>query len=101
MPSFRVQFRGAKFGGAARFVPASQLADAEPGTKFDVEISQVCGILSSIEYFSEPANNQYTNVVAGDALFGLALRDIGALRPAIGAAVKFVVHDVTLWDEAI
>jgi hypothetical protein len=37
----------------------------------------------------------------GDAFFALALDEIEQLHPEIGDAVTFIVHGLSLWDEAI
>ena len=46
-----------------------------------------------------PCAHAYVQV--GDAEFFLALQDIGDLRPEIGTAVEFTVHDLSMWDDAL
>jgi hypothetical protein len=39
-PSFKVRFSSQTFGGTARLVPASGIADTKMGSEFEVEIAQ-------------------------------------------------------------
>lgn len=127
-PSFRVRFTSQTFGGTARLVPASELADVKTGSEFEVEIAQesvtgfgvteksggigvepllplgdfkVCGTVRDVWFPAEPVGNRITCVQVGDADFCLTLQDIGDLRPEIGATVEFIVHDLSMWDEAL
>jgi hypothetical protein len=127
-PSFRVRFSSQTFGGTARLVPASELADVKTDSEFEVEIAQesvtgfritemsgsigvepllplgdfkVRGTVRYVSFPSEPVGNRITYVQAGDADFCLALQDIGDSRPETGTTVEFIVHDLSLWDEAL
>jgi hypothetical protein len=127
-PSFKVRFSSQTFGGTARLVPASGIADAKIGTEFEVEIAQesvtgfrvsempatlgveplstpgdfkVRGTVRHVSFPSEPVGNRITYVQAGDAEFFLTLQDIGDLRPEMETTVEFIVHDLLMWDEAI
>lgn len=127
-PSYRVRFTSQTFSGTARLVPACVLADVTPGARYEVEIAQesvsgfrvadisanigveailppgdfkVRGIVRYVDFPSEPVGNRITAVQAGDAEFCLALKDIGELRPETGTAVEFIVHDLSMWDEAL
>ena len=127
-PSFKVRFSSNTFGGTARLVPASGFADAKPGDEFDVELAQesvsgfrvsevsrplgvepllplgdfkVRGTVRHVSFPSEPVGNRITDVHVGGAEFCLTLQDIGDLRPETGTTVEFVVHDLSMWDEAI
>lgn len=127
-PSFRVRFSSQTFSGTARLVPACDLADMKPGAEYEVEIAQesvtgfrvadisanmgiepllspgdfkVRGTVRYVDFPSEPVGNRITTVEVGDAEFCLALQDIGDLRPEIGTAVEFIVHDLSMWDEAL
>jgi len=109
-------------------VPASELADLKTGSEFEVEIAQesvtgfgvteksggigvdpllppgdfkVRGTVRDVWFPSEPVGNRITCVQVGDAHFCLALQDIGDSRPEIGATVEFIVHDLSMWDEAL
>jgi hypothetical protein len=127
-PSFKVRFSSNMFGGTARLVPSSGLADAKTGDEFDVELAQesvtgfrvsevsgtlgiepllplgdfkVRGTVRHVSFPSEPVGNRITYVQVGDAEFCLTLQDIGDLRTETGTTVEFVVHDLSMWDEAI
>lgn len=128
LASYLVRFGSSTFSGSARLVPASGFADAQPGDQVVVELAQesvsdfkvcgtlppesvqalpqpgdfmVCGIVTDVVLASEPAGNRFTYVRAGEAYFCLSLEEIGDCRPERGSAVEFIVHDVSLWDEAI
>jgi hypothetical protein len=128
MPSYRVNFSSAIFGGIARFVPASGVPEQCMGSEFSVEIAQesvtnfrilndpvsegidstgeegcfhVRGIVHAVMDCSEPPGNRITYAAVGDAIFTLTLDDTGGLRPNEGTAVEFIAHDISLWDDAI
>jgi hypothetical protein len=129
MPSFLVAFRSSVVSGRARFVPASETPMLCVGEIFDVEISQekisgfevlardsvsqlvamypqangfmVNGVVSSIQPVSEPAGQQSICINAGEAQFFVSRTEIGSVALSVGDAVRFIAHDVSLWDEAI
>jgi hypothetical protein len=128
MPSFRIHFNSAIFGGIARFVPASGIPDQCKGSLFSVEICQeyvtdfrildqanlarvdstgedgcfhVCGAIHAVMDCSEPVGNRITYVAVGDAIFTLTLADTRGLKPNEGTVVDFIVHDISLWDDEI
>jgi hypothetical protein len=128
MASFVVRFRSTPFNGTARLIAARDIVDVQPGSHFVVEIAQesvsefkvdkepgiqrvrplsqegdfhVRGVVCSVAHPSQPAGNRVTYVAVADAQFCLSLQDIGDLRPEVGTAVDFIVHDLSLWDEAI
>jgi hypothetical protein len=129
MPSYAASFSSKLLSGTARFVPASDTPMLCVGEVFDVEISQeeisefevlrtsaisesvamrpqangfiVHGVVSSIEPVSEPPGQQCVVVVAGEAGFFLSRTEIGDIDLSVGDAVRFIAHDVALWDEAI
>ncbi|QYF91767.1 hypothetical protein KY495_13265 [Massilia sp. PAMC28688] len=126
-PSYLVQFTSQAVTGRARLVPASGLPDARPGDQFLVEVAQesisgfrecakprsqrmiplahagdyeVQGVVEIVSHPSGPAGNRVTYVEACGVLFTLELSDMGLFRPEVGTCVEFVVHDMSLWDEA-
>lgn len=129
LSSFPVAFRSSVISGYARFVPAADTPESCIGKVFDVEINQerisdfevlkstftarsvsVCveanrfavyGIVSTIHSVSEPAGEQVIYISAGEALFAVTKTEIGGVTLSVGDVVRFVAHDVTLWDEAI
>lgn len=129
MPSYAASFSSKLVSGTARFVPASDTPMLCVGQVFDVEVSQekisefevlqssaisesvamrpqangfiVHGVVSSIESVSEPPGQQCIVVVAGEAGFFLSRTEIGNIDLSVGDAVRFIAHDVALWDEAI
>lgn len=127
-PSYGVQFSSQTFSGTARLVPAAELADVKEGAEFEVELAQesvtecrlsamagstgvepilplgdfaVRGIVRYLSFPSEQAGNRITYVQAGDAVFCLALEDLRDFRPEVGTTVEFIVHDLSMWDQAI
>jgi hypothetical protein len=62
---------------------------------------KVHGTVCHVSFPPEPVGNRITYVQAGDAEFFLTLQDIGDLRPETGTTVEFIVHDLSMWDEAI
>lgn len=129
MPSYAVSFSGSLISGTARFVPASEAPMLCVGEVFDVEVSQerisefevlqnratleplamrpeangfiVHGVVSSVQPVNEPSGQQCIVVVAGEAQFFLSRTEIGDIDLSVGNAVRFIAHDVSLWDEAI
>jgi hypothetical protein len=129
MPSYAASFSSSLVSGTARFVPASDTPMLCVGEVFDVEVSQemisefevlqsssilesvamrpqangfiVHGVVSSIEPINEPPGQQCIVVVAGEAHFFLSRTEIGDIDLSVGDAVRFIAHDVALWDAAI
>ena len=65
------------------------------------EHSKIRGTVRAVSLPTALVGNRTTCVQAGDADFCLALQDIGGLRPEAGTTVEFVVHDLSMWDEAL
>jgi hypothetical protein len=128
IPSFPVRFSSAVVSGTARFVPASSEAQHCAGQSFDVEINQekvtnlerissesgesvvartepgvyqVSGRVSSVVPLGEPEGSEVVTVAAGEAMFTLSSEELGSMKLLLGERVSFVVHTLSLWDEAI
>jgi hypothetical protein len=128
LPSFPVHFRSTTVSGNARFIPASSELQQCVGQSFDVEINQeavtefevskcggvdeavvalpeqaafrVHGVVTSVIQLSEPEGEQVITVKAKEAFFTLTQADVRDTQLSTGEVVSFVVHEVSLWDEA-
>jgi hypothetical protein len=129
VPSFLAQFDSAGFSGSAWFVPASGSSSDCLGQRLDVELSHeritqvsleggqgfetrvkplptpgtyhVAGTVSSVVPLEEPTGEAIVSVSAGDATFTLTIAELRGIKPALGTHLSFLVHDLSLWDEAL
>ncbi|MFZ2990444.1 hypothetical protein [Ideonella sp.] len=129
MPSFLAQFDSAGFSGSAWFVPATGNSSGYLGQRLDVELShdrvtqvlledgqgfksrveplpapgayRVSGTVSSMVPLRVPPGEAIVSVTAGDATFALTIAELAGIRPAPGIHLSFLVHDLSLWDEAL
>lgn len=129
LPAFRVAFTSSTVSGEAMFIPATIGAALRPGDTFFVEVAQeavsaievggsdddagmitplmesglfrVCGKVTSIQDVAEPAGEQIFSATAGEAVFTLLKSEIANRVLALNDLIRFVAHDVSLWDEAI
>lgn len=129
VPSFRTRFSSSAIEGWARFVPANGDPDACVGKSFYVEIDhervtdlkrvdyntfnegvvaldeseafQVFGTVTAVMPLGEPSDNVILSVASGEAIFTLDRFDLGDTKLFVGDKVAFVVHELSLWDEAV
>lgn len=67
----------------------------------EAEAFQVFGTVTAVMPPGEPSDSVILSVASGEAIFTLDRFDLGDTKLFVGDKVAFVVHELSLWDEAV